>query len=68
VEEIATYRTVRTPGFTQLDEEVNALIAEGFRPYGNPYAAQGKDGFRVCQAMVKLTTEPLHGPAGFGNQ
>jgi hypothetical protein len=68
MQEIAVYRTVRTPGFTQLDEEVNALISEGFQPYGNPYSAQGKDGFRVCQAMVKLKVEAAHAPAGFGSQ
>lgn len=67
MEEICFYRTVRTPGFTQLDEEVNSLIEEGFQPFGSPYTAAGKDGFRVCQAMVKLG-EKERRTAGFGSQ
>ena len=66
MEEINAYRTVRTTGFTQLDEEVNSLIKEGFQPFGSPYTAVGKDGFRVCQAMVKFGEKDRR-TVGFGS-
>jgi hypothetical protein len=58
VRKIIRYKTVKgTQHLINLDKEVNALLAEGFQPYGSPYTYQDIELF-ACQAMVRYAEEP----------
>jgi hypothetical protein len=55
---ITEYKTATADTWTSLDKNVNTLLAQGFQPYGNPYARlnqpEGADGgHQVAQAMVR---------------
>ena len=47
-----TYVTVRKENFDALDKDVNALLEQGYQPYGSPYVTESGSEFLVCQAMV----------------
>jgi hypothetical protein len=52
------YRTVAADTGALLDKNVNALLAQGFEPYGSPYFCNNKaEGIantsHVAQAMVR---------------
>lgn len=58
---IGEYRTVHADNFRSFDQSVNKLLADGFQPFGNPYATDGRDGFYACQAIrsaVQMVAEP----------
>ena len=47
----------------ELDQSVNALIAKGFQPHGNPYATENPiqgamESLLLAQAMVKSEASP----------
>ena len=55
---IIEYRTVTADTGASLDKNVNALLAQGFEPYGSPYLCENKaDGVantsQMAQAMVR---------------
>jgi|HubBroStandDraft_1064217.scaffolds.fasta_scaffold1138477_1 hypothetical protein len=52
---IESYQTATGEAPDELDDKVNALIKQGFQPYGSPYVAPKEEGFGapICQAMVK---------------
>jgi hypothetical protein len=53
---IQEYKTVTGEKLEDLDAAVNALIQEGFQPFGSPYIIGNLDGnvfAPICQAMVK---------------
>jgi hypothetical protein len=51
---ITEYRTAKGNSADSLDQAVNALIAEGFQPYENPYViGSGVEILWICQAMVR---------------
>ena len=52
MKDIAEYVTARDSNIKDLDAAVNALIQQGFQPFGSPYVTQG-DEFLACQAMVR---------------
>jgi hypothetical protein len=60
MEAIEKYKTHRAQETEQLDELVNAAIADGFQLYGNPYSA----GPWLCQAVVGRK-KPDGKPIGF---
>jgi hypothetical protein len=52
------YKTAYGSSTKELDERVNAMLLDGFQPFGNPYLSdqevEGKvDTFVIWQAMVK---------------
>ena len=51
------YETVFEMVFMELDEKVTKLLSEGWKLYGNPYAAIEDDGGEkttwYCQAVTK---------------
>jgi hypothetical protein len=52
---IQSYKTVTADSLTELDKKVNALIEQGFQPFGTPYcpvSLQGSEGCTICQTMV----------------
>jgi hypothetical protein len=64
VRKIIKYKTVKGSQYIiNLDKEVNALIQQGYQPWGSPYVFQDIELF-ACQAMVlyedtpKTTTGP----------
>ena len=55
---IVEYRTATADDWEGLDKAVNALLAQGYQPYGNPYScagvSQGAGGAgQLAQAMVR---------------
>ena len=60
------YKTAEGEDPSLLDQAIKELIAEGYQPYGSPYAAKK----HFCQAMIKqqdvVRPEPLGGP-GFSS-
>lgn len=47
----------------ELDQSVNALLAKGFQPHGNPYATENPvegamEALLLAQAMVKHEPSP----------
>ena len=49
---IIKYKTVKGSHYIiNLDKEVNALMEQGFQPFGSPYVFQDIELF-ACQAMV----------------
>jgi hypothetical protein len=51
---IIEYRTATADTAASLDQNVNALLAQGFEPYGSPYLNNVADGIgNAAQAMVK---------------
>ena len=47
----------------ELDQAVNALLAKGFQPHGNPYATKNPvegamESLLLAQAMVKSEVSP----------
>jgi len=55
---IIEYKTVHDSSVKELDECVNAMLRDGFQPFGSPYLSdqelEGKvDTFAVWQAMVR---------------
>lgn len=61
---IIEYKTANGSSVKELDECVNAMLAEGFQPFGSPYLSdqevEGKvDTFGLWQAMVKYEKEAL---------
>lgn len=59
---IQEYNTVTGKSSAELDQNVKALLKDGFEPYGNPYFISPFDA-PFCQAMVKCST-PLKEPVG----
>ena len=60
------YRTASGATPSELDERVNALLAEGFGLFGAPYSVRNEQGFpNFCQAMTKDTD--AEGSIGFGS-
>jgi len=55
----AEYKTVADENLSNLDAEVNRLLAEGFELYGNPYSAGNEKEWLFCQALVRQADEPL---------
>jgi hypothetical protein len=56
---IHKYITAAGDTLKELDENVNAMIDEGFEPYGNPYFVGHTDSnvdSPICQAMI-MTVE-----------
>ena len=52
------YRTVTADTAASLDKNVNALLAQGFEPYGSPYCCNNKGDEialspHMAQAMVR---------------
>jgi hypothetical protein len=48
------YRTATASSPGELDEKINALLAEGFGLYGTPYGVRNEQGYPTfCQAMTK---------------
>jgi hypothetical protein len=64
---IQEYKTAVGDSLVELDRKVNALIARGFEPFGNPYyiapSEQVVDS-PVCQAMIKLATPQQSASSG----
>jgi len=55
---VIEYKTATADTWASLDKKVNALLAQGFQLYGNPYSSPNTaDGiassFQVAQAMVR---------------
>jgi len=51
---ITEYKTAKGDSADSLDTAVNALIAEGFQPYEEPYVVgSGVAVLWICQAMVR---------------
>ena len=55
---VIEYKTATADTWALLDSNVNALLAQGFEPYGNPYFGNNKaEGIantsQVAQAMVR---------------
>lgn len=55
---IIEYKTAHGSSVRELDENVNAMLRDGFQPFGSPYLSdteiEGKvDTFAVWQAMVR---------------
>jgi hypothetical protein len=51
------YITVAGSSTTDLDENVNELLEDGYALHGNPYFA-GDPELGFCQAMIKKVQEP----------
>jgi hypothetical protein len=55
---VIEYRTVTADTAASLDKNVNAMLAQGFEPYGSPYICNNKaegvaDISQVAQAIVR---------------
>jgi hypothetical protein len=55
---IIEYKTAHGSSVQELDEDVNAMLRDGFQPFGSPYLSdqevEGRVGtFAVWQAMVR---------------
>jgi hypothetical protein len=55
---VIEYKTATADTWASLDSKVNALLAQGFEPYGSPYFGHNKaEGIantsQVAQAMVR---------------
>jgi hypothetical protein len=55
--EIIDYKTLEGERTVDLDKRVKEQIAEGFQPYGNPYAF----GRNFYQAMIKTSDRDASG-------
>ena len=51
---ITEYTTARGDSIKDLDAAVNALIQNGYQPFGSPYVTESNNEFLACQAMVKV--------------
>ena len=49
---ILEYFTVVDADPKGLDKQVDALVQQGYEPYGNPYVIPGQK-IQVCQAVVR---------------
>jgi len=61
---IIEYKTASGTSVKGLDECVNAMLAQGFQPFGSPYLSDQEvenkaDTFVVLQAMVKYEKDAL---------
>ncbi|WP_076789660.1 DUF1737 domain-containing protein [Chlorobium sp. KB01] len=59
---ITEYKTAHGSSVRELDECVNAMLKEGYQPFGSPYLSdteiEGKvDTFAVWQAMVRYSEQ-----------
>ena len=55
---IIKYKTIKgSQHIINLDKEVNALIEQGYQPYGSPYVFQDIELF-ACQPMVLYEETP----------
>jgi hypothetical protein len=55
---VIEYKTATADTWASLDSNVNALLAQGFEPYGSPYFSNNKaegiaNASQVAQAMVR---------------
>ena len=55
---IIEYKTAHGSSVKELDDRVNAMLQDGFQPFGSPYLSdqevEGRvDTFTIWQAMVK---------------
>jgi hypothetical protein len=55
---VIEYKTATADTAASLDKNVNALLAQGFEPYGSPYFSNNKaegvaNTSQVAQAMVR---------------
>ena len=46
------YFTVVDPDIKGLDKQVDALVQQGYEPYGSPYVIPGEK-IQICQAIVR---------------
>jgi hypothetical protein len=53
------YTPAAGPSTEALDKEVENLLQEGFRLYGDPYTATLADGVIYCQALIADEAETM---------
>ena len=54
--QIREYKTAFAETLGELDRKINALIQDGFEPFGSPYyigPGEGRIDAPICQAMVR---------------
>jgi hypothetical protein len=59
---ITEYKTAHGSSVRELDECVNAMLEDGYQPFGSPYLSdteiEGKvDTFAIWQAMVRYSEQ-----------